>query len=674
MSRPAIARAAALSAIACLACGFAVANPLVLAFGVASQFLFVIPGYLIVKAIAPSAGPLPALGFGPFVGQALGSLALTLLWITGAHGVWLLLASPLLVALLAIPARRLAGRWTLPATNPGDALALTLVLLIVPVIVGLPFAHLGELSANGQDYRAYFTADYVWRRAVVSELAKGDVLPINPYFTGDALHYYWMPHVLSAVQYRFAGAWATLDELLTIQSIFVDAMFVTFLYAMARAFRVRPWAAAAGTAFVIFASSFEGLYAWWDLVRNGAPVRALTNLNIDAISRWYFQGIPIDGLQRVLFYQPHHALGYVIGMIGLLSIALRTRARDGAVFAVAGTCLGLSVAISSFAGLMVTAGAALYEAAAVLRAFSIRRVVVHAMAAAIPLASAVGLVFALRYVDNSGAVVELAVNRLALHDFWWVTFLSFGPVLIVGSAAVVLNWRRGHNLGIFGALAAASVFFYFFVNVRDHQDVYVGWRVGHFIFISAAAVIGAMLNDLDRLSRPLRSAALVVVVLMFVAGVPTTAIDIYNTQDTTNHTEMPAGRATLRLGPDDLQIFDWIKHNTDPGAVFQIDPVARNPEYWAYVPAFAERRLAAGIPISMIPLAKYEHASAEIRLIYDEAPLFAYERARRAGINYILVGPHERDAHPGVEDRFGSIPNLLAQVFKNGSIAIYEVR
>jgi len=37
-------------------------------------------------------------------------------------------------------------------------------------------------------------------------------------------------------------------------------------------------------------------------------------------------------------------------------------------------------------------------------------------------------------------------------------------------------------------------------------------------------------------------------------------------------------------------------------------------------------------------------------------------------------GPPERDAHPGVEDRFNSIPNQLAPIFKNGSISIYEVR
>ena len=165
-----------------------------------------------------------------------------------------------------------------------------------------------------------------------------------------------MPHVLSAVQYRFANAWATLDELLLIRSVSIDAVLIAFLYGMVRTFGVRPWAAAGGVAFVVLASSFEGLWALYDFSRNNAPLAAVKNLNIDAVTRWYFQGIPIDGLQRLLFYQPHHVVGYGIGMIGLITIARRIRPVDATAFAIAGLCLGLSVAISSFAGLMLTAG------------------------------------------------------------------------------------------------------------------------------------------------------------------------------------------------------------------------------------------------------------------------------------------------------------------------------
>ena len=87
-------------------------------------------------------------------------------------------------------------------------------------------------------------------------------------------------------------------------------------------------------AFVILSTSFEGLYALFDFSSKDVPIGEVRNLNIDAISRWYFQGIPIDGLQRLLFYQPHHIVGYTIGLIGLLALAIRTRPVDAAAFAI----------------------------------------------------------------------------------------------------------------------------------------------------------------------------------------------------------------------------------------------------------------------------------------------------------------------------------------------------
>jgi hypothetical protein len=652
----------------------AVAGPAALAFGIPSQLLFLLPGALIVRAIAPGPGWLAPVAFGPLLGQALGSLVLTLLWVAGGRGVWTIVVAPLIVATLIVPARRLSGRFRLPATQAHDLIALALLLLLATMIVGPPFAHVGDLGPDGQDYRAYFTADYVWRRAVVIELAKGDALPLNPYFRGDALHYYWMPHVLSGVQYRFARNWATLDELLLIRSIAIDAVLLTFLYGMVRAFAVRPWAAAAGVAFVVVSSSFEGLYAMVEFMRNGAAIREVRNLNIDAITRWWFQGIPIDGLQRLLFYQPHHAVGYGIGMLGLLAIARRIRPRDAAAFVIAGTCLGLSIAISSFAGGMITAAAALHEAIAVVRALDWRRAVAHATAAAIPLAIGTALTFVLKYVDNSGAVVAFELNRMAIRGFWWNTFLSFGPVLLLCLAGLLTLRRERRGLGIFAALAASCVVFYFFINVRDHQDVYVGWRVGHLMFMAATVVIAILFERLHASPPPLRTFAWTAVTIIGLMGLPTTVIDVYNTQDTTNFGEAPAGPWTLRLTPDDLQVFDWLNHNTEPTAIVQVDPVPRDPASWAYLPAFGERRMAAGLPISMIPLAKYQEASHEVRQIFDEPPLLAYERAVRAGVNYIIVGPPERSVHDGVEARFDSVPEILPLAFRNGTIAIYEVR
>jgi hypothetical protein len=653
----------------------AVATPQALAFAIPAQLLFVLPGVFILRAIAGAeSGWLIPLAFGPLLGQALGSLALTGLWAAGGRGVWLVIAAPLLVALLIKPAARLRGRWHLPATTPGDAVALAALLLIVPIVAGLPFAHVGEINGEGQFYRAYFTADYVWRRAVVAELAKGAFLPINPYFRGDVLHYYWMPHLLTAVQYRFAEAWASLDELLLVRSVFIDAFFAALVYGTVRLFGVRPWASAAGVAVVIVSSSFEGLYALYDFWSHGVSMAEVRNLNIDGVTGWYLRGMKIDGLQRMLFYQPHHIVGYAMGLLGLYAVSHRVRPRDAAVMFVSGVLLALSILISSFAGLMFTAAAALFEGVAVVRRLDVRRAITHAVAAGIPLAIATALVFVLGYVDTSGSVVAFGVNRLATYRFWLVTFVSFGPVLILSAAAIALVLRtKRSGVGVLGALAVTCVIFYFFINVRDHQDVYVGWRVGHLLFMAATVLAGIVFEQLEGAPTPARIASWVAVAIVTLTGLPTTVIDVYNTQDLSNRNEAPGFRWTLVLTPDDRQVFDWIRHNTRPDAVFQVDPLVRDSETWAYLPAFAERRMAVGFPISMVPLKKYQEGSEQVRTIFDEAPLSAYERAVRSGINYLIVGPPERAAHPDVEQRFDSLGGLMPVAFRNGTIAIYEV-
>ncbi len=101
--------------------------------------------------------------------------------------------------------------------------------------------------------------------------------------------------------------------------------------------------------------------------------------------------------------------------------------------------------------------------------------------------------------------------------------------------------------------------------------------------------------------------------------------------------------------------------------------MARDTATWAYLPAFAERRMAVGLPISMVPLAKYEEGSARMRQMFDADPRAAYDTAIEYHIDYIIVGQPEREAHPGVEGRFDSIPALLPLVLRNATISVYKV-
>lgn len=642
------------------------------------QGLFAAPGVIAVARLAPAGARwLPAITFGPLVGLGASSVALLAFWAAGARGPWLLVVAPLAALAASAPIDRLRGRWRFAQPHPSDVRMLLLTVLIVPVVVAAPFAHVGADMDGGRAYRKYFTADYVWERAVVAELAKGEFLPANPYYTRDVMHYYWLPHLESAVEHR---AWPgiDLDTVLLTRSVIVGAMFLAALYGVARLFVPVPWAALVGVACGVFLTSFEGVAALWIHWRDKAPLSFVRFINIDAVTRWFMNGMPIDGLQRVLWYQPHHATGYVLGFLGLLAVARRTRDRDEGAFAAAGVLLALSTVTSSFAGLMFTVTAAVYEGVRTVLTRTWRAAPFNAAYAALPLVMAAAVVTALHYVeqpaDSRLSVIRFGINVVATRRFWSTTFLSIGPAVLLAVPGAIAAWRhRRVDLGPLLAMFAVAGAFYFYVDVRDHEDVYVGWRVGHLYFMAFISVIALSFVEVRGWPSRARAGALTAMALVAALALPTTAIDIYNTQDL-----VPGGYVADRievLSTSELEGLAWLREHTTPEAVVQVDMLARGSEMWAYIPAFAERRMGAGVPLSMVPLQKYQEAARRVEWMYQVAdPRSAHALAARVGIDYIVVGPPERKRHPGIEARFASAGDVLPQVFHNEALSIYAVQ
>ncbi len=105
----------------------------------------------------------------------------------------------------------------------------------------------------------------------------------------------------------------------------------------------------------------------------------------------------------------------------------------------------------------------------------------------------------------------------------------------------------------------------------------------------------------------------------------------------------------------------------------QVDPEVRDAETWAYIPAFAERRMGAGLPISMIPMFRYQRATARVLEIYH-APTAdaAYLAALATGVDYVVVASLERQRHPTLEATLDAGPHVWPLVFRNGSVSIYQ--
>ena len=639
---------------------------------------FALPGVLAAwLAFAPGPGrALAAWTIGPIWGYGFSSAVLLALWVSGLRGT-VLLITPVLASLAgAALGMLLNGRIQARPGRRSDPVALLLLIAFVPLLVGRPFARVGEAVPEGRAYRAYFTADMVWRMAVVAELSKGDFPPRNPFYRGDRLHYYWLAHLLPAAEYQALHKRVTIEQLLLTQSLILDVAFVMFFFGFARQWIDSPAAAFAACAVALLGSSFEGLERLIFLWRRNAPFGLVETLNIDAVTRWFYDSLPVDGLHRLLWYQPHHSTGYAIGLSAAVLAAQTDDALAPRVMVVCGTLLGLCVLLSSFSGIMLTAivAAVVLSRAVSLRAW--RRMPLAALAAAVPLGAATMLAFNLSYVDRSGAsLLRVLVNPAAVHNMVPALVLSFGPLLVGAAAGAILAARRRErHILTLGIIIVVSFLFYFFVDLRDHQFVYVGWRAGHLLFIAFAVLSAYALQELARSSPAVRSTMVVTALLLTVLSIPTFAIDYYNTQDITNRKQASGFKWTLVLSHDEIAMFEWIKQYTNRNAVVQVEPFARHPETWAYVPAFAERRMAAGLPISMVPLDKYQAASEQVRYLYqDRNPEVAYQRAARMGIDYLIVGEPERREYPEFESMLRSNPARFREAFKRKEVSVYFV-
>jgi hypothetical protein len=384
----------------------------------------------------------------------------------------------------------------------------------------------------------------------------------------------------------------------------------------------------------------------------------------------------VDGLQRVLWYQPHHAMGYALGLSAMLVLVQARAPEKARIFALSGTLLGFCLMLSAFSAIMLSAVAALVALIVLVPRRAWRAIVPAAVAAAIPLVLATAAAMQLGYVDrSSGGLVRILPNPLAFTEPVWAIFLSFGPLLLLSVLGAAIAFRyREKALVTVAAIIVVSFGFYFFVDLRGHQYVYVGWRAGNLLFIAFTILSAYALQEIARGTTMRRVAAIALFIVAAASAAPTFAIDLYNTQDISNREESPGGlRWTLVLDRDENEALAWIRAMSPPGAIVQIDPFPRGFT-WVYIPAFAERRMAAGLPISMVPLEKYEAASQQVKTVFTaDTAVAAHQRATTLAIDYLWLGQPERQANPHLDDVLKQRPDLFQPVFHNNTISIYFV-
>ena len=154
---------------------------------------------------------------------------------------------------------------------------------------------------------------------------------------------------------------------------------------------------------------------------------------------------------------------------------------------------------------------------------------------------------------------------------------------------------------------------------------------------------------------------------------PTTLVDTWNAQDISNRRQASEFRWTIVVTPAQQEAFRWLRANTPEDAIVQMEPMLRGREHWTLIPSFAGRRMAAGLPISLLPLPEYKERSERVRTLFatpnvDEAA----DIAHRLRLDYLYVDRDDDAAYPGVR-KFDAHPDRFARVFANAEVRIYKV-
>ncbi len=562
------------------------------------------------------------------------------------------------------------ARWT-----RRDTTALLAALLLAAAIAIPPFARLGAADAQGNRYyRAYFTADFVWHMAVTAEIRKFAMPPRNMFMPHRPLHYYWgyflVPGAASGAGIR---PLADIETDLKVNAVGTAGLLTASIFMLAWLAVPRAWGAAAAVVLTMVASSAEGVVAIVRFANRGTPLTALRDLNIDAISNWWFAGLRVDGLPRCFWWVPQHSTAYILGLGALAIATAGGSAAPLAAQLIAGVALAGAIVFNPFVGGLFAVAWGIAVAVDSLRSMEPAKRLVRCAAAAVPAAAGLAWTQANRMTGGASGMLQFGLLGDARHAPLLNLLLSLGPALlpaVVGIAVAVADKRMRAIMPALLLLLIAIPVMHLVVLSGDPS--WIGFRAGQLMLVAAPVLTG---SGFAAASAAGRRIALSAAVLAFAAGVPTTAIDLYNAQDITNLAEGPGFPWTQIIDRDQRDALDFLRRATPALDTVQLDAVARGRTTWSIIPSFAERRQAAGIPRTLVDDPEYQERSNRVRTMYETTDARrAWEIARELRIDYVWIDAVERRAYPAGTPKFDTSPRFFVPAFRNAEVAIFRVQ
>jgi len=518
-----------------------------------------------------------------------------------------------------------------------DWLLLFAWLFVTIAIVAIPFVRVGEKTAEGFAYRAYFNADFFRNLAVSGALSSSGIPPDNPYMAGNTLHYYWFFHVVPAFWNKMFPSFRS-DFLMVQFSIVALLMFVSTLFVTLRRFIQNRRTLLFLLPVFAVGGSYEGLYVLQWLNKRNMPWTEFVNLNIDGILRWNWKAPQIDTLYRALLYAPQHLVALAVLLIALLiwneersgGEPLANRARKTVFYILIFSTVGFS----AFIGSTLVLGAAL-----ILLIRTIfdpgRKWKELLFGGALGLAF-LGVYFFIFQMFQSGSQqFDLGPDKIILAHFPAYFFLNWGALLIFGLAGLFYRSPLLPNriLGLFLAFCFLLIFFVRIV-LAGFSDISL--KVGHFSHV-LLLLLAAGAMDRFLAKAPSRAKWLVLSVLLLVLPACVTwGMDLWNSLDIQNR------KFTTYVKPEEEVLTEWMRNNLPPRTVV----LNYSPKYDDFMrdilPPFSQRSVYLGDRIfSRIFQVSEQQVHDRIKVVnsifHATDPSAVWTLSRDAGIQYVFV-------------------------------------
>ncbi|MSO50308.1 MAG: hypothetical protein EXQ49_10495 [Acidobacteria bacterium] len=642
--------------------------------------IFTLPGWSLAKWISGNGADrltqgILALPTG-YVASAIACAALRLVGISSPFAV--LAASAGLAALLTFAFRRpQSGVIDLVRLDARDRVALTVLWLLALGVVGPVFALVGNTTPLGLAYRAYFNADLFVHMTVVAEFAKGTVPLANPFSPLEALPYYWTYFTLPGV---FSQLRPTLpvDPAIMLTDTAMALVFISVGFLAVRNFGASALAGAISWAIILLASSFEGAYFLWDQIATGKPIAEFRTWNIDAVTRWVWNLPGVDGFQRAMWWTPQHLMALTLVFILLLVVARARGANTVAPSILEGLLLGAMLAISSFNGTLLVGSYAVAQVVilAAKRGRGFGTWLASRSIAAILVVLFLSLTLGLGMVQSTPNAFLIGWNRFFLRGPWTFVLLSFGPALFLAPLGVRAAFRASSRLVMtLASILVVITVVFLFVDLRGHENTQVIFRTGHLMYLCLGILL-AFAIDSWRAAGGWRSVALSTALLLGAAvALPTVALDWYNARDISNIENSPGNFPwTVHISPDDDAAAQYIHAVLPATATVQTDALPRGRNTWAFVTAFARRRMAVGNGLFTLNPTRYQPAMARVHEAYQSPSAQAAHTAFvDLGVDYFYVGDVERKVNGASVQKFALHPSLFQPVYWRGSVEVFKV-